>query len=124
MTSSRTPCIEIADTVFEPGNKSKKVQYRMEGSQTLYKVWIHLTGSDLPYVRGVSYKLHHTFPQPERFVQRTPSNPNCALTIWTWGIFEVQARVDMESGEQVSIVHTLKYDRQLKQAGHEDFAEE
>ena len=87
-------------------------------------MWLYLRGCDLPYVRGVTYRLHPTFPQPERFVARTPANPNCSLELWTWGVFEVEAIVDTKDGEQLSLTRSMSYDRELRTARADDFKKE
>lgn len=117
MSSSVAPRIKLVDTVFDPNTGSKEIHYSKQGSQTLYKVWLRLDGPELPYVRGVTYKLHPTFNNPERFVARTPSNPNCTLSIWTWGIFDVEAEIMTKDGERQIVVHPLRYDRELRKEG-------
>jgi hypothetical protein len=46
-----------------------------------------------------------------------PRNPSCKLEIWTWGIFEVSARVLDKSGSTFQLVHPLEYEREIAQKG-------
>lgn len=105
--------VEIKDTVFNPLTSEKKVYKKIIGELPRYKVWLFLEGKDLPYVKNVIYKLHHTFKRPERIIDRTPSNPNCSLIIWTWGIFIVKALIYDKSGQKHEIEHKLIYGEQL-----------
>ena len=82
-----------------------------------YRVSIYLDGTDVPYVRDVVYHLHKTFPRPKRGVRRTSTNPNCKLTIWTWGIFAIRVQVRMKNGEERWLTHRLTYDQQLQHKG-------
>jgi len=106
--------LQIKDTVFEPGSTQNKVYYRSEGKTTWYKVWILLEGSDLLYVAGVTYRLHSTFPDPEQNVRRTTTNPNCQLSIWSWGLFTIRATVEDKFGRIHEYVHQMNYDKELE----------
>jgi transcription initiation factor IIF auxiliary subunit len=111
--------LKVRDTVFEPGSASKKAYYKMSGKTALYKIWLFLDGDDLPYVSSVTYKLHETFPNPVQTVRRTLSNPNCQLTIWTWGLFRIKALLEEKSGVIRELDYHLQYDRELQQKGVE-----
>jgi transcription initiation factor IIF auxiliary subunit len=107
--------LELRDSVYPPGTAGGKILYdRSLPDRPRYKVWLYLDGPDLPYVKGVSYKLHPTFREPGRSLMRTPANPHCALAIWTWGLFEVEAEVEDKSGGRLLIKHMMQYDRELK----------
>jgi transcription initiation factor IIF auxiliary subunit len=108
--------ITVKDSVFNPNvprAASSKVQVRKQGETSYYKVWIYLEGPDLPYIESVTYTLHETFPHPERTVVRSPSNPNCELTIWTWGLFTVKTAIMDKKGFSYLVDHELSYDREL-----------
>jgi transcription initiation factor IIF auxiliary subunit len=111
--------LRVKDTVFEPGSATdtKIAYYRSEGETTWYKVWILLEGVDLPYVASVTYRLHSTFPDPNRTVRRTVANPNCQLMIWTWGLFKIRAMVEDKNGRIHELVYDMKYDQELAQSG-------
>ncbi len=111
--------IKVRDSVFEPGSPSKKVYYKRTGDTALYKVWLFLDGDDLPYVMGVTYRLHSTFPEPNQTVRRTLSNPNCQLVIWTWGLFKIKALIEEKSGVIRELDYQLQYDKELQQKGVE-----
>jgi hypothetical protein len=109
--------VTLHDTVFDPdgGPQARtEVRYRQDRSgTTLYKVWLYLQGRDLPYVQRVIYKLHPTFPNPERVVERSIRNPNCEIILWTWGLFEVTAIIEDKKGRLYELRHQLEYDREL-----------
>ncbi len=108
--------VQVKDTVFDPDlppSAPKKVNVREQEGTTYYKVWIYLGGEDLPYVESVTYTLHETFRNPERTVRLTPSNPNCELVIWTWGVFTVKAKIFDKRGLTFEVSHYLTYDKEL-----------
>lgn len=90
-----------------------KVHVREKKGRKYYKVWIYLEGNDLPYVENVTYTLHETFKNPVRTVPRSPSNPNCTLVIWTWGVFLVKATIVDKQGFTYLVNHQLTYDKQF-----------
>ena len=110
--------IQVKDTVFDPNlaknDPARKVHVRKEeGGTHYYKVTIYLEGNDLPYVEYVTFTLDETFPDRIRTVTRTPSNPNCQLVIWTWGLFPVKAVITDKKGNSYEVVHRLSYDKEL-----------
>jgi len=107
--------IEVKDTVFDPDlpRTSAKVHFREKGARTYYKVWLYVEGNDLPYIESVTYTLHETFRNPDRTVRRTPSNPNCQLVIWTWGLFTMKATIVDKKGFRYEVAHELGYDKDL-----------
>jgi transcription initiation factor IIF auxiliary subunit len=111
--------VQVKDTVFEPGSLQKKIYYKTDGKTTWYKAWIFLEGMDLPYVMNVTYRLHSSFPDPNRNVRRTVANPNCQLVLWTWGLFEIKAMVEDKNGRTHELVYDLQYDKELSQKGVE-----
>lgn len=46
----------------------------------------------------VQYKLHPTFSKDVRFLHRSTKTPTCRLTIWTWGLFEVEPVIEDADG--------------------------
>lgn len=118
--------IELLDSLYEPGAPQERIFYtgsRPDNTGSTpgnlrYKVWLYLNGPGLPYVRTVTYTLHPTFPDPVRRVARTPSNPYCALTIWTWGLFNVRADVVDKAGHRHVLEHMMRYAQELKKDAH------
>lgn len=105
----------MKDSVFDPETSEKTVfYYKGRDNKSRYKVWIYLEGVYLFYVDYVTYVLHPTFEKPIRKVQRTYSNANCNLIIWTWGVFEVDIKIKLKTGEIVSLTHRLSFDKQLQ----------
>ena len=122
--------IEVKDTVFNPGlprshpDSKVHVHTEDEGDTHYYKVWLYLEGNDLPYAESVTYTLDETFPNPIRTVRRTPSNPNCQLVIWTWGLFTVKTTIVDKKGFTYEVAHELSYDRELPEEGERYVYEE
>ena len=116
MRSASVLDLEVVDTVLEPpadGKGSPVVRVRMAGATRLYRVRIYLEGNDVPFVRSVTYHLHHSFPDPRRTVGRSSANPSCELVIWTWGIFDVRAELRDKDGRSYEVVHPLQYGEEL-----------
>lgn len=111
--------IYVVDSIHDPESSVRDTVYtRSTGdSRLLYKVWLYLDGPSLPFVNKVTYHLHPTFPRPVQTIVRTPSNPNCKFTIWTWGIFTVRAVVEDKQGGLTEVEHYLTYDRELREPG-------
>ena len=113
--------VRVADSVFPPRRSGQKIHVRKHDDKVLYKVWLYLEGNDLPFVQYVTYHLHPTFANPDRTVRRTAANPDCQLIIWTWGLFNVRAKIVDKNGNFVSLDHMLQYDQQIRRAEPEDF---
>jgi len=55
--------------------------------------------------------------QQEGRVARTPSNPNCKLVLWTWGVFDLEAVVTDKNGRAHRLIHPLGYDDDVAMKG-------
>jgi transcription initiation factor IIF auxiliary subunit len=108
--------IIVRDSLFDPTGKDQStVKYnKSKGSKPRFRVWIYLDGKDTYYVDYVIYRLHSTFQNPIRKVERSLSNPNCSLIIWTWGIFELVVEIVLKNGDKISATHPMTYGEQLK----------
>lgn len=116
--------IRVVDTVLIDARNRNGAMYRVSDSGVnRYKIRIFLQGNDLPFVRQVTYGLHPTFRNQLRVVERTISNPNCRLEIWTWGIFDITADVLDQGGQTYRLVHPLSYGRELEDLEAELFRE-
>ena len=107
--------LEVKDSLFDPSlpPNEAKVHVRKKDGREYCKVWVYLEGSDLPYVERVTYALHESFQNPVQTVDRTPSNPNCALSFWTFGAFLVKATILDKKGFSYLVEHQLGYERQF-----------
>ena len=110
--------LEVKSSVFNPAlpkeDPQNKVSFRQEADVYYYKVWLYVEGYDLPYVDSVTYSLDRSsFPEPDQTVQRTVANPNCQLTIWTWGLFTVVATIIDKKGNKYQVSHQLNYKEEL-----------
>ena len=101
--------IWIADTPFDPKGRERVVYYRSKNERRYYKIFIFLTGPDVPFVKRVTYTLH-PFQVQHNSVQRSLSNPNCKLAVWVWGKFEVLASVEDKKGNIYKMSHYLNFD--------------
>jgi transcription initiation factor IIF auxiliary subunit len=114
--------IQVRDSVYDPAGAEHAILVRKRSSDVaLYRVNLYLEGPDLPYVRRVNYRLHTTFRQRDRLVERSVGNPNCKVEIWTWGLFRVEATVEDKQGRKYIFQHELSYDRELEAAAQSDY---
>ncbi len=88
-----------------------RIKYRIYpgGSREHYHLIVHLQGSHniLKKIRKVIYKLHPTF----RRQYRSSSNLKYkfAISIWTWGMFVIKARILFKDGSEEIIKYYLSY---------------
>lgn len=120
MIKPRTYDIQVKDSVINPNVPLKKGGYNAFYKETgkakannLYKVHIFLAGNDLAFVKQATYVLHETFANPIQTIERTLSNQNCMLTIWTWGIFTVKVEIEDTQGNKMRLEHRLEYGREI-----------
>ena len=114
--------IAVRDGLFDPNGETRTPEWRTsEGKPPLYKVHIFLEGTGLLHVRRATYFLDETFDPPIREVPRTVSNPNCRLTIWTWGIFDVRVVVEDKGGRRYEFIHPLTYGEEISRTPQSQF---
>ena len=94
--------LRVVDSAIEVDEDGRHRVYVRErtGRRDLYKVTIRLAGI-------------HT-------VDRTMLNPDCALTIWTWGLFVVHVIIHLKSGHQIPVDHELHYDEAIRAAAPDE----
>ena len=107
--------LKINASVFDPRKPNDKNVY-LRGK--LYRVFIYVSGKNLPYISDVTYYLHKTFANNVITVERSIDNPNCVLPIWTWGLFQVKAVVKDKQGNTQTLRHTLAWDKELTDDTH------
>lgn len=103
--------INVRDLPYDPDSDSPVILYRKQGDRILYRVYLYLEGMDLEFVRSVTYHLHHTFSNPVEKIKRSDSNPNCKLSLWMWGTFEVKAVIEDRKGRKYERSHFLEFDK-------------
>ena len=110
--------LRVVDSAIEVDGTSLRVYYRprQPDRRIRYKVTLRLEGKDLPYVASVTYQLHRSFRVRTHRIDRTVSNPACALAIWTWGLFRVGVVIHLKSGQRIRVVHDLHYDDAIREA--------
>ena len=115
----------IHDSLVDPDQDQSVVYYHPDGDgRTLYKVWMFISGSIVPYIDYVIFTLHPTFSEPVVKINRNASNPNCKFYFWTWGIFTVHLEIHLKTGQIVKFDHPLTYDRELSQISPQSFYKE
>jgi transcription initiation factor IIF auxiliary subunit len=106
----------IKDSLFDPSieNDNQVSFYQDQYKRIRYKVWLYIEGPRISYVDYVVYKLHSSFKESERKVERSIVNPNCKLAIWTWGIFNIKVNIFLKNGEVLEAEHYLTFNNQFK----------
>ena len=103
--------IRIVDTPFDPNGIERVVHYYWsKNERRYYRIFIYLTGPDVPFVKRVTYILPSSFEVRHKRVERSWSNPNCKLAIRVWGKFEVLARIEDKKGNIYETSHYLDFD--------------
>ncbi len=106
--------IIIKDSLFDPLSNQRQIFfYNSPKKRKMYKVWIYIEGRDLSFVDKVVYKLHSSFNDPEKKIERSISNPNCTLQIWTWGLFTIEVDIYFQTGESMRMSHYTTYDKDI-----------
>ena len=107
--------VSVVDTVFDPVRRDTagKIYYREKDGLTYYHVWIFVDGPDMPFIESVTYQLHPSFGTTIHRVERTLSNPQCQLMIWTWGLFKLGVEMQDKKGVIYEIKHQMTYGRLL-----------
>ena len=108
--------IAVQDTPFDPSARERIVLTRVVDGRTLYRVFVYLTGRDLPFVKRATYRLHPSVSESPHTVPRTPSNPDCRLVLWLWGTFPLSVVIeDLKDGVH-EVQYTLQFDRYFAEA--------
>ena len=114
----KTYDIQIKDSLFENkslnSNKKATAHFKENNDTTFYKIFLYLDGRDLPFVKRVKYILHKSFNNPNKIIDRNPTNPQCKLVLWTWGIFTVTVEIEYLDGGVYITEHHLTYGDEIK----------
>lgn len=109
--------LRILDSAIDPDRPTERViRYRkIEGApgKFSYQVFVWLDGPDLPFVDRARWDLHESFGQRQVEVARSFANQRCKLTLWTWGLFEIRAKVVLKDRGELELGHMLGYDREF-----------
>jgi transcription initiation factor IIF auxiliary subunit len=71
-----------------------------------WKWSVELEGKDTANVKQVTWKLHPTFPEPERVV--TDPKTKFRLETGGWGTFVIKADVELKDGTTRQLEHELE----------------
>ena len=93
-------------------NPDGKIKYRQfsEGGREHFHIGIWVEGSDqeLDNIEKVVYKLHPSF---RRRLRSSSNRKNeFSITIWTWGMFNIEATIHFKDGTQETHNYYLSYD--------------
>ena len=92
----------------EPGIKPTQFP---SSTKTYYYVRLHievLSLQELERIKFVIYELHPTFRQPKRMAK--DRSKNFEIKIWTWGYFNVTAKLYMADNTVQQIDGYVRYD--------------
>ena len=84
---------------------------KRSGNTFLFHVRIFIKSSDrldLEDIRYVIYELHPTFRNPKQIAKNIRSD--FEIQIWTWGFFNVKAKLVMKGGDIQEIDGYVDYD--------------
>ena len=110
------PELEVKDSIRDPDSYDQTARWRNPATdKPLYRVYLYLEETKLPYVKAVTYVLHPTFTNPPHPVYRTHANPRCTQVIWTSRLFRVQAIVTDRDGNMSTLTHDLQYDKEFSE---------
>ena len=93
-------------------NPQGQIKYRFlhKGGREHYHIGISLEGSDeeLDKVEKVEYELHPSF---KRRVRSSANRENkFSITIWTWGMFKIEATIYFTDGSTSKHSYYLSYE--------------
>ena len=89
-----------------------RVRYRtfQSGGREHYniRIWLDGPAADLDQIEKVTYTLHPSF----RRQNRTSSNreEHFAISIWTWGMFNIRICAELKDGGQEELQYYLSYE--------------
>jgi hypothetical protein len=89
------------------------MSYRIEQEQTYlgkdrwrWATWIEATDPELDRIAKVTWRLHHTFPQPVIEVTDRPRRFKIVLS--GWGVFQIRAELELADGGRQQLSHWLQ----------------
>lgn len=89
-----------------------QIKYRLfhDGGREHYHIGIWLEGDkeELDDVEKVEYELHPSFKR--RLRSSSNRENNFSITIWTWGMFNIEATVHFKDGSSRKHTYYLSYE--------------
>lgn len=71
-------------------------------------VWIEGTEDELDEIENVQYVLHPSFARPHR--NSSDRSNHFGIRFWTWGMFNIQVRINFKDGRVKEVDFYLSYD--------------
>ena len=89
-----------------------KIKYKIfhKGGREHYNVaiWVNATDDELDQIEKVEYSLHPSF---KRRIRKSKDRENkFSITIWTWGMFNIDATVFFRDGTTSKHSYYLSYE--------------
>lgn len=96
--------------IRDPEGKVKYQRFRPGGLEHYHiGIWVEGEPGELDRIERVEYVLHPTFQK--RIRNSSQRSNNFSVTFWSWGTFEVEARLYLVGGaEPIAVRHELVYD--------------
>jgi len=114
--------LDVQDHLLDPEQPTSGALFtEVQDGRFEYRVFLYLTGRQVYLVDSVVYSLHPDMRPNAVRVNRTADNPNCKLTLWLWGTFEVTARVQLKTGEAMELQHYLSFGDRVKELPSDQF---
>jgi transcription initiation factor IIF auxiliary subunit len=72
-----------------------------------WSLWIEASEENLDRIASVTYRLHPTFPEPNRTV--TDRASKFQLRCSGWGVFLIPIEVRLKEGKTIQLKHQLQF---------------
>jgi transcription initiation factor IIF auxiliary subunit len=101
--------ITVQHSVIKSVNDLVKYKIFQEGGRRHYHVgiWVEGTSEELSNIISVEYKLHPSFAKQ---IRKSENRRNkFSVTIWTWGIFQIEVTCSLKDASSLVLKHNLEY---------------
>lgn len=101
--------ISVNSTVIKnPNGKVKFKTFNEGGSEHFHiGIWVEGDDRDLDSIEKVQYKLHPSFKKYLR--ESAARSNNFSITIWTWGMFDIEVTISKKDGTEEMLKYYLEY---------------
>ena len=72
------------------------------------RLWLDGPADELDQIEKVTYTLHPSFRRQNRTSSKREGN--FAISIWTWGMFNIRIQVELKNGEHEDLQYYLSYE--------------
>ncbi len=100
--------MEVRSRLLKQGRSIPFKVFRNGGREHYnVKIYISAKPENMAEITKVEYELHPSFRNPRRV--STDQQDGFAISIWTWGLFEIGVTVHFEDGTTREMTHALDY---------------